>query len=200
MILAVSVSSALAATVTVQPGVDTIQAAHDAASNSDVLELEDGVYTSASNALSITKAITIQAKNARQVTLNGITIKYEGSSTQDYFLSGLVITGGSNSVRTASTLPRRSMRAEANCGLCARTLCAHAPRAHDLGARRPRLPSATRTPHTPTLTHTHTHHVRAPSTRRLTLLSSHAVRVASCLMHRHVRLSVLHRRWSPRSK
>ena len=61
------------ATITVQPGVGTLQAAHDAANAGDELVLADGSYTGsgADAVLTITKSLTIRALNPRGAILDG---------------------------------------------------------------------------------------------------------------------------------
>ena len=58
----------------VEPGAGTLQAAYDAASAGDVLELRDGTYTgsgSGSDVLRIAKGIELRAQNAGMAVIDG---------------------------------------------------------------------------------------------------------------------------------
>ena len=93
------------ATTAVSPGAGTLQAALDAASAGDILELADGTYTSTytgsgPNVLQISKDITIRAQNYGQAILDGENVRrviYILNGT--VVLQGLGVTKGSNSVR-----------------------------------------------------------------------------------------------------
>jgi hypothetical protein len=80
----------------VEPGAGTLQAAYDAASAGDVLELKDGTYTgSDSNVLEISKDVTIRAQNAQMAVLDGQDerrVVYITGGT--VVLEGLAITRG----------------------------------------------------------------------------------------------------------
>ena len=86
------------ATTTVSPGAGTLQAALDAASAGDILELADGTYTgSGAQVLQISKDITIRARNYGQAILDGENarrvIKITSSTV---VLEGLGVTKGSS--------------------------------------------------------------------------------------------------------
>ena len=85
------------ATTTVSPGAGTLQAALDAASAGDILELADGTYTgSGSYVLQISKDITIRAQNFGRAILDGENarrvIEITGGTV---VLEGLGVTKGS---------------------------------------------------------------------------------------------------------
>ena len=84
-------------TTSVSPGTGTLQAAIDAASAGDVLELEDGNYTgTGGNVLTISKDTTIRARNARQAVLDGeVQRRVIYISGAAVVLEGLSITRGS---------------------------------------------------------------------------------------------------------
>ena len=89
------------ATMTVLPGAGTLQAALDAASAGDILELADGTYMgSGTNVLQISRDITIRAQNYGQAILDGENarrvIEIMGGMV---VLEGLGVTKGSHSVR-----------------------------------------------------------------------------------------------------
>jgi hypothetical protein len=92
------------ATTTVSPGAGTLQAAHDAATAGDVLELADGTYTgNGADVLLISKDITIRAKNAGQAVLDGENARRVIEITSGIVvLEGLKITKG----YVAVSLPR----------------------------------------------------------------------------------------------
>jgi hypothetical protein len=86
------------ATTTVSPGAGTLQAALDAASAGDILELADGTYTgSGTNVLQISKGVTIRAQNYGQAILDGENarrvIEIVGGTV---VLEGLGVTKGSS--------------------------------------------------------------------------------------------------------
>ena len=70
------------------PGAGTLQAALDAASAGDILELADGTYTGTSH-LAISKDITIRAQNSGQAILDG-----ENARHVIYITSGTVTLEG----------------------------------------------------------------------------------------------------------
>ena len=76
------------ATTTVSPGAGTLQAALDAASAGDILELADGTYTGTSQ-LAISKDITIRAQNSGQAIIDG-----ENARRGIYISSGTVVLQG----------------------------------------------------------------------------------------------------------
>ena len=83
-----------------QPGRDTLQAAHDAASAGDELVLADGYHTgSSAQVVRISKSITIRALNPGMAVLDGENarrvVHIRGAPT--VILSGLNITRGSSS-------------------------------------------------------------------------------------------------------
>ena len=79
--------------VSVVPGIDALQFAHDAASPGSVLVLDDGVFTSSSvdSVLSITKSITIRALNLGQAVVDG-----ENARRGILITSGVVVLHGLN--------------------------------------------------------------------------------------------------------
>ena len=85
------------ATTTVSPGAGTLQAALNAASAGDTLELTDGTYTGNGNSvLEISKDITIRAQNSGQAVLDGGNARRVISITSGTVtLEGLGITKGS---------------------------------------------------------------------------------------------------------
>ena len=84
------------ATTTVSPGAGTLQAALDAASAGDILELADGTYTgSGTNVLEINKDITIRAQNSGQAILDGDNARRGIQvTTGTVVLEGLGVTKG----------------------------------------------------------------------------------------------------------
>ena len=88
------------ATTTVSPGAGTLQAALDAASAGDILELADGTYTGSAfcqNMLEISKDITIRAQNLGQAVLDGENARGVISITSGTVtLDSLNITKGSD--------------------------------------------------------------------------------------------------------
>ena len=96
VLLSCFLSSALAATTTVQPGVNTLQDAYEAASAGDTLVLDDGVYKSTNcQVLRIKrKAITVRALNAGQAVIDGENMR-----------RGLRIDAENNTMNSAAMVP-----------------------------------------------------------------------------------------------
>ena len=100
------------AVISVQPGVGTLQAALDAARDSDELVLADGIYEgSGDEVIKIEKSITIRAMNARGAILNGqdarrvVSIVTSGSVV----LEGLKITGGRGTSSVSASHLRKAL-------------------------------------------------------------------------------------------
>ena len=92
----VHVSARRLATTTVSPGAGTLQAALNAASAGDILELADGNYMGSGDfVLEISKDITIRAQNSGQAILDGENARRVIKITSGTVtLEGLGITKG----------------------------------------------------------------------------------------------------------
>ena len=86
--------------ISVAPGEDALQVAHDAASPGDELVLDNGVFTSSSGAsvLNITKSITIRALNPGQAVVDG-----ENARRGIHITSGVVELHGLNVTKGSAT-------------------------------------------------------------------------------------------------
>lgn len=87
--------AAVAETYIVDPGVDSLQVAYDAAANGDTLVLREGSYTMTSGSITFNKSLMLSAASSNETPILSMDLKFVDNALDvvDVTLQGLTISG-----------------------------------------------------------------------------------------------------------